>query len=175
MVVYDPSVPKSHIEQNQYELAGNSKDNQYYESVDFVNFVDYIRENLVPEDDSVLLEESIGLHIDKDPVLEIDSVLVEDIDEDEPLLRFTRKPVPKPGIKRQRKTPIAPIVPLNTSLYQRRARSSCPALILPLPTNTVERPVPNTRPATKTPTRTTTKTPFKTSTRPAPLQKSARK
>ena len=47
-----------------------------------MNFVDYIGEDPVPENDSVLVEESIGLHIDKGPVSETYSMLVDDIDED---------------------------------------------------------------------------------------------
>jgi len=55
----------------------------------------------------------------EEPVLNNDPIVVEDIDEDEPILRFKRtvqivpQPTTKPAIKRQRKTITSPNVPIN--------------------------------------------------------------
>ena len=145
LIVYDPSVARSKLDETQ----------------------------------SGSVEDSVGVHVVEDPVLETDLVVVEDIDEDEPPLQFKRKPTTQPGIKRQRKSTTTPIVPLNTSLYRRQTRSSDLAPILPLSTDTIDSPATKNKPALKIPSKThpkiPTKTTTRTSTRPVPSQKPAQK
>ena len=58
-------------------------------------------------------------HVREEPILKTDSIIVEDIDEDESILRFKRtvqttpQPNFKPGFKCQRKTATSPNIPLT--------------------------------------------------------------
>jgi len=115
-------------------------------------------------------------HVGEEPVLETDSIIVEDIDEDEPILRFNRtvqtalQPNFKPGIKCQRKTATSTNIPL-TPLVSHPKREVQVLPLFFLPKDRVDNPVTKKKSTLKTPTKTTTRTPS----RPAQSKKLTQK